>query len=188
MRQAESVLISAQRLGTLNRSFYHLGELYTDWAAQEADPVERSELAKKASQALARAIVFEPNTESVWADSAQVDEVFLGRKEEALKKRARAQDLVRQIRGAGFRQDPAAFAEYYLAKCRSDLSLALEKGDALQATVYFEMAITNAVSFNERAAALDRLNVALVKAPENVKPALLELKKRTSLVESEKNL
>ena len=83
-----------------------------------------------------RALVFEPGTESVWAASANLDQLFLQRPDEASRKRAKAQDLIRH-------QSADAFAERYLDKSRAAPFVALQKGDGLQALAYFDLALTN---------------------------------------------
>jgi hypothetical protein len=139
MEQAERVLIDAQELGPLNRGFYHLGELYMSWATHETEPEKRLALGTKAGQALDRARVFEPQTESVWIASAMVDELFLNQPAEALRKRAKAYEIV-------VRQDPALFGDAYLEKSGSDPFPVLQKADRLQALAYYDLALTNALS------------------------------------------
>lgn len=126
MGRAERVLIDAQRLSTLNRGLFHLDKLYTVWAAHESEPAKRSELARKASQALGRALIFEPGTESIWTTSANLDQLFLQRPDEASRKWAKAQDLIR-------RQNAGAFADYYLDKSHAAPFLALQNCDAPKA-------------------------------------------------------
>jgi hypothetical protein len=139
MEQAERVLLDAQKLGTLNRGYYHLGEMYTAWADHERDPGKRSALAQKANQAFERALVFEPQTEAIWVASANVDEVFLDHPGEAARKRAKARELVAH-------RDAVSFGEAYLEKSGRDQSPVLSRCEALQALAYFNLALTNAVA------------------------------------------
>jgi tetratricopeptide (TPR) repeat protein len=79
----------------LDEATYDLGRLYLRWAAEEGPGEQRSMLARQAAEFLDRALIFQPGAEWVWVDRALLDQLFLGRPEEAAKKMAQADILIR---------------------------------------------------------------------------------------------
>jgi len=139
MRQAEQVLVDAQKISTLNRGAYHLGCLYMLWAAREKQADRRLELARKASQAFDQALVFEPKTEFVWNESANVDLLFLNNEQEAIRKNQRGFELA-------LNQDQGAFGDFYAAKSLPTQYKDLQKQYAVRAIKYYDNAISRAIS------------------------------------------
>jgi len=136
-RQSELIYLEAQKLSILNRSHYHLGELYLEWAFQETHPPTRHELSEKARAAFARALVFEPKTEFVWVQAAVVDMLLL-------KQEAAGEEKLRHAWSLPLAGKLIEFGEYYTHKSRASRHPELKTFYARQAITYYNMAATNA--------------------------------------------
>jgi tetratricopeptide (TPR) repeat protein len=141
MSQAEQVLLDAQKVSTLNRGAYHLGDLYLDWALRQPQADQKLELARKASRALDQALVFEPRTGFVWNESANVDLILLNQEHEGMRKNQKAIELA-------FQRDKGLYGDFYAAKSRAAQNKELQRQYALQAIRFYDLAISNAISAN----------------------------------------
>ena len=137
--RAAQTLIDAQALGSLNRGFDHLGELYLVWAARERDPDKRLALAQQASEALRRALIFDPHSESAWTVLANLyDQFFFNRPQEARRERAKALELIGK-------QDAGSFGDVYLAKARQTPFRLVQQCNAFAALACFRLGDSNVV-------------------------------------------
>ena len=140
MAQAEQIHLEAPKLFRFSRSAYRLGDLYVLWAAREADPARKLELARKASQAFDRALLFEPYNPLIWNQSALVDLMLLHQEETGVKKNQRAIELEPRMERAR-----GVFGDFYANKSAAAQTKEDQQRYARQALEHYSMAASNAI-------------------------------------------
>ncbi|MCX6905592.1 MAG: hypothetical protein NTW03_19360 [Verrucomicrobia bacterium] len=140
MAQAEQIHLEAPKLFRFSRSAYRLGDLYVLWAAHEPDPARKLELARKASQAFDRALLFEPYNPLIWNQSALVDLMLLDREEAGVKKNQRAIKLEPRMERAR-----GVFGDFYANKSTAAQNKEDQQRYARQALEHYSMAASNAI-------------------------------------------
>jgi tetratricopeptide (TPR) repeat protein len=133
-QERESVLEAEKGL-FVSRSARMLGLAYLEWAGGERLQEQIHELALRGSRALHRAALFDPRNSVVWMESAIVDSLFLGHKEEAAKEKTKALELAE-------RQGRGNLGGYYLERSTFEPRGAQVRSmQALAAILYFQEAM-----------------------------------------------
>jgi len=136
MRQAEQGLQEMQKYSLLNRAAYYLGELYLSWGMRENDSGMRTALGEKARAAFKQAIAYEPHSEFVWRQSANVERFLMHNQPEA--------DRQDQIALAiGQNQDARNNGRFYTALSQEAVNGQLKQHYARRALEYYELGITD---------------------------------------------
>jgi hypothetical protein len=131
-KEAEENLQEAQkRSHGLNESGYELGRLYLRWAAYETQPDQKLMRAQQADEALARAMIFQPEVESIWTDRGLVERLYLNQPKEAEQKIKKAQALVRN-------QRQLEWGDVYRDRSLATIHPELSKAYALHAIAYYQ--------------------------------------------------
>jgi hypothetical protein len=96
MTEAEGDLIQANVAASgMDNAIYDLGQLYLKWAGRATRPTDKLALARKASTALDKALVYEPASPYVWVESANISANFLDQPHDAEQKARKLLDVVR---------------------------------------------------------------------------------------------
>jgi hypothetical protein len=199
MGEAESNLIRAKNLTRgLDRSTCELGRLYLLEAGREARPEERTALAQKASSLFDQALLYEPRSAPILADSANADALYLGKPDAARQKMDRAleiagnridlwgdycRDWSLRTTDTALKSQYAAFAvdayeaalknpltdEYTAARCHlGEATLLMARNDTTQALAHFLEALKQPLGNDAWKA---EASVALIYAQQGNLPA-----------------
>ena len=126
LEQARGDLLLAQKINPLNTDHTaNLARLHRFWASATADPLQRDELAEKASDYYSRAVVLSPNNAVIWNEWAVLYMSLLQNSDRALEFLLHSLDL-----------DPDYFGTYGILAQYYVQSAQQASGDAARQTAY----------------------------------------------------
>src|SRR5262249_48387027 len=113
MKEAESVLLNAKDVPGYNRRWWHLEELYSDWAESQTNATRRAELALQARHAGEEALRWEQKNAPLWAGYASINLFLLSHEPEGLNEMQHALEL-----DPGCEQARGRLADYFAKKSK----------------------------------------------------------------------